>query len=158
LEPAIGALLLFLTNYLSILLAGGGVLTLLGLSRATTVEIGKRARRNAFVAIGVGVLIVAIPLAFTSVRVIETARTQRQAKTVIETWVDETAFEIREIDTDFLSRRVDVIISGSGETPPSFPELVTDLETTLNSPIEAKLEIISSQTLTHPEPVSEPPD
>jgi len=66
---SMGALLLFMTNFLSILLAGGGVLALLGLSRAATIVIEGSARRNAFIAIAIGVLIVTVPLAATGVKV-----------------------------------------------------------------------------------------
>jgi len=63
LASAEGAFLLFITNFLSILLAGGGVLMVLGLGRAATHEVKGTARRIAFIAIALGVLIVAVPLA-----------------------------------------------------------------------------------------------
>ena len=53
-DDAAGALLLFVTNFLSILLAGGAVLAILGLSRAANARIAGPARRNAYLAIGVG--------------------------------------------------------------------------------------------------------
>ena len=43
---AFGAFLLFLTNFLSILLAGGGTLALLGFSAASTRELARDARRR----------------------------------------------------------------------------------------------------------------
>ncbi|MCP4428603.1 MAG: DUF389 domain-containing protein, partial [Chloroflexi bacterium] len=67
-SASIGGLLLFITNYLSILLAGGGVLALLGLGQAATVRVTGTARRNAYIAIAVAVLIVAIPLLATGAR------------------------------------------------------------------------------------------
>ena len=61
-----GAMLLFLTNFFSILLAGGSVLALLGLGAAATSTIQGRRRRIAFLIIALGVLLVSLPLAATS--------------------------------------------------------------------------------------------
>ena len=56
-----GAFLLFLTNLLSILLAGGGVLALLGLSAVAVKGLKPYARRSAFVVIAIGIALIAIP-------------------------------------------------------------------------------------------------
>ncbi len=64
-DDASGALLLFVTNFLSILLAGGAVLAILGLSRAANASIVGPARRNAYVAIALATLVVCVPLATT---------------------------------------------------------------------------------------------
>jgi uncharacterized hydrophobic protein (TIGR00271 family) len=157
-DAAGGALLLFLTNYLSILLAGSGVLALLGLGRAATSDISKAARRRVYAAITVGVLIVTVPLAFTSYRLITQAQMKRQVGVALEAWVAETAFAVRAIEIEFFSERIDVTVSGSEESAPSFPQLVTNLETTLGTPVTVRLDIIPAQTLTHPEPVSNAPD
>jgi uncharacterized membrane protein len=81
---ATGSLLLFITNYLSILLAGGGVLALLGLGQAATTRVTGTARRNAYIVIGVAVLIVAIPLAATGARLAGQTIEQIQTRTIVE--------------------------------------------------------------------------
>ena len=62
-SAAWGAMLLFLTNFFSILLAGGGVLALLGLGAASTQNLQGHARRRAFIIIGLGLLLITIALA-----------------------------------------------------------------------------------------------
>ena len=97
LAAAEGAFLLFLTNFLSILLAGGGVLALLGLGRAATKHINGAARRNAFIAIGLGILIVTVPLAMTGARIAADTRAQLDSKEVVGTWLARTDYRIRDI-------------------------------------------------------------
>ena len=63
-----GRCLLFLANALAILLAGGGLLVVLGLSAARTGQLAGHARRNAFLAISVAIIVVAVPLATTGTR------------------------------------------------------------------------------------------
>jgi uncharacterized hydrophobic protein (TIGR00271 family) len=97
LVAASGALLLFITNFLSILLAGGGVLALLGLHRAATVEVKGTARRNAFIVVVLGVLIVMVPLAMTGARIAADAKVELQSKEVVGAWINETGFKIHSL-------------------------------------------------------------
>jgi len=68
-DAAGGAFLLFLTNFLSILLAGGSVPALLGLSRASMIKNTGKVRPNAFIVIIAGVLVVMVPLWITGARI-----------------------------------------------------------------------------------------
>jgi uncharacterized membrane protein len=90
-----GAFLLFLTNFLSILLAGGGVLALLGLNRAAMNEIKGSARRNAFLPIFIAVLLVTVPLGVTSQRIAEEAHTEGVSKAITEQWVANAEYEVQ---------------------------------------------------------------
>jgi uncharacterized hydrophobic protein (TIGR00271 family) len=94
LAAAEGAFLLFITNFLSILLAGGGVLMLLGLGRAATHEVKGTARRNAFIAIGLGVLIVTVPLSMTGMRIATDTRAQLVSTEVVGAWLAKTDYKI----------------------------------------------------------------
>ena len=153
-----GALLLFLTNYFSILLAGSGMLALLGLGKASMPEASKATRRKAYVAIAIGVLIVTIPLTITSGRLVSQSQMQRRAKAAIETWAAETRFDIMEIEIDFVSERIDITVSGAEISQPSFSELVNDLETAHGGPVDIRLEIIPSQLQMHSGTVEEVSD
>ena len=64
-----GAMLLFMTNFFSIILAGGGVLALLGLGAAATQNLQGHARRNAFIIVALGLVLVTLSLGSTSIRV-----------------------------------------------------------------------------------------
>ena len=87
---ASGAMLLFVTNFLSILLAGGGVLALLGLSAAATAELKRDERRWAFFYVAIGVILIALPLGATSLRVYEENRTERATRRLAEEWIEDT--------------------------------------------------------------------
>ena len=147
LAAAEGAFLLFVTNFLSILLAGGGVLLVLGLGRAATHEIKGTARRNAFIAIALGVLIVAVPLAMTGVRIATDTRTQLQSNEVVSGWIAGTTYKIRDIQAT--GDQINVIIIGSG-APPAFSDLVTALNGKLQRPVKVNLDVIPSTSMTYP--------
>ncbi len=134
-----GAFLLFLTNFLSILLAGGGVLALLGLSRAAMVEIKGTARRNAFLVIIVSVLLVLGPLWLTGSRLSADARTEDVTRAMAARWTAGTDYDVRQVSAN--QDNVTVIIAGRG-TPPSFTELEAGLETALRRPVIVMLEIV----------------
>jgi uncharacterized hydrophobic protein (TIGR00271 family) len=141
-DAAYGALLLFVTNFLSILLAGGGVLALLGLGQAATKGLTGNARRNAFIAITIGVLAVTAPLAATGIKIRREAALQLTTRTVVTAWLADTEFDIRGIRVS--GNMVDVLITGPGESPLS-TELVAQLSGALDRPVELNLEIVPSQ-------------
>jgi uncharacterized hydrophobic protein (TIGR00271 family) len=147
LAAAEGAFLLFVTNFLSILLAGGGVLMLLGLGRAATHEVKGTARRNAFIAIVLGVLIVSVPLAITGVRIATDTKTQLQSNEVVSGWIVGTTYKIRDIQA--AGDQINVIIIGSGE-PPAFADLVAGLTGRLHHPVKVNLDVIPSTSMTYP--------
>lgn len=146
-NAAIGAMLLFVTNVLAILLAGGGVLALLGLSRASTVDLQGSARRNAFVAIFIGVFIVAIPLTLSGRQVVREALAQILITQTAEEWLAGTEFELRGVRV--VGDEVYLTISGPGEPPP-FDELVASLEKSIGSSATIELESVASQKQIHP--------
>ncbi|MCB0167422.1 MAG: DUF389 domain-containing protein [Anaerolineae bacterium] len=147
-DAAMGSLLLFMTNYLSILLAGGGVLAFLGLSRAATIEIRGPARRNAFMAIALGTLLVAIPLAATGFKVARDSLAQVQVKNVTENWIGNTEFNLRGLRVN--GSNVELLITGPEELP-DFSELVTNLEAIFDHPVEVNVEVVRSEQLHYSE-------
>ena len=147
-DDAWGALLLFLTNFISILLAGGGTLALLGLSAASTEELKTTARRKAFSYIALGVVIVAIPLGLTSYRVAQESRAEVYARRFTQQWLAQTDFEVNKVDAH--GNQLEIIITGSGELPP-LPDLGTDLQAAVDSGIQVKLNVVPSQLLLYPE-------
>lgn len=138
-----GALLLFVTNFLSILLAGGGTLALLGLAAAATKELRTEARRRAFTWIAIGVVIVAIPLTATSFRVLQESLTELTTKRLAQQWVDPSDYEVTRVEAN--GNQVELIINGSGEPPP-VSELESSLGSSLNRLIELKLITLPSET------------
>jgi uncharacterized hydrophobic protein (TIGR00271 family) len=144
LVAAWGAMLLFLTNFLSILLAGGGVFALLGLSAASTKELTGTARRTAFIYIAIGVAVVTIPLAATTIKVTNESIAEYQARRFAQQWLAESGFELNQVKAD--GNQITIIINGSGEPPP-LPSLGKKLD-----PHQVELKIVPSQILFYPEP------
>lgn len=143
-----GALLLFVTNFLSILLAGGVVLGILGLNRAAQVEIKGRARRRAFAVVLAAILIVAVPLAVTGQRVTREAYTELRAQRVAEEWTTGSGFRVRIVKAN--GDTVYIAVAGNGEAPP-FAELVSAVEASVGRPLDISLELLPSQLLSDAE-------
>jgi uncharacterized hydrophobic protein (TIGR00271 family) len=146
---ATGAMLLFLTNFLSILLAGGGVLALLGLSAASTKELTGTARRKAFIYIAIGALLVAIPLAATSIRVATETTAELQTQRFVQLWLDQTDFRVTKVEAD--GRNLNVLINGSGDLP-AVDELGANLQSAIGPKVNMKMRVVPSETLLYPEP------
>jgi uncharacterized membrane protein len=141
-NAALGAMLLFLTNFLAILLAGGGVLMLLGLSTATMKEFGREARRRAFILIAIGVLLIIVPLWGASKRVFEQNLIRRVTIQLAEEWIGGSGFRLSQVDVR--GDQVDMVIYGSGERP-RLSELGDELGASLDQPVDMKLVVLPSE-------------
>ena len=143
-DAAMGALLLFVTNFLSIILAGGAVLALLGLNKAAMVKIKGSARRNAFIMVGVAVILVMLPLIATGQKITRESITEIQSQHAAAEWAADTDYTIRIVQAS--GDTVYIAIIGHGEPPP-FTDLVTAVQESVGRPVEVKLEIVPSQLL-----------
>lgn len=114
LKAALGASLLFVTNLLSILLAGGAVFALLGLGQAAVEsrDLSQRAERRVYTYIAMGVLLVAIPLSLTTFRVAKDSSTQLQARQLALEWIDSS--EIEHVLNQVTSNDGDLLIELNG--------------------------------------------
>jgi uncharacterized hydrophobic protein (TIGR00271 family) len=134
-----GAMLLFLTNLLSILLAGGGVLALLGLGAAATQDLHGHRRRNAFLVIALGVLLVSLPLAATSIRLTRETLTEYGTIQVVREWLAQSGYEPERIDAH--GGVVRLGIWGEGDLPP-LSDLEAAIESRTRRPGIVKLRIV----------------
>jgi len=134
-----GAMLLFLTNFFAILLAGGLVFMLSGLGRLATDNGQTRMRRGAFALIIVATLLVAIPLSLTAYRTVIAALESREATTVTEQWLEGTTQQVVAVNVN--DRLVIVSVEGSGELRP-LKELADGLATDLKHPVVVHLRTI----------------
>lgn len=114
-SAAWGASLLFLTNLLSILLAGGLVFALLSLGSASVSDqdITKAAQRKAYRYIAIGILLVAIPLGLTTFRVTRDSVWQNKAQSVVETWLTESGNDQELKSVEVFGSTMDITLSGS---------------------------------------------
>lgn len=149
---ASGSLLLFITNFLSILLAGGLTLIVLGLSVASTLDMKTSIRRKAFIGIVIGTLFVAVPLSISSFRVAQESRLEHHAQVIAQKWLGQSNFEL--IKLDARKDRLKMVITGSGATPP-----LSDFGEALRGEIEKdtniRLKVISSQLEYYPQKIAE---
>jgi uncharacterized hydrophobic protein (TIGR00271 family) len=147
LAEAAGASLLFVTNFLSILLAGGAVLAILGLSRAANAQIRGPARRNAYLAIGAATLLVCVPLFATGRQATLNFIAQQQSAVVVDAWVTGTGFTNSSVLYE--DGTVRVIIEGTGKAP-AFTGLVDGLRAKLGKPVAVSLKILPAEELVSP--------
>jgi uncharacterized hydrophobic protein (TIGR00271 family) len=143
-EAATGALLLFVTNFLAIILAGGAVLGILGLNRAAQIEVKGTARRKAFALVIAAVLLVAIPLLITGRQATRDAYTELQTQQAAEEWVAGSGYRVRQVRA--AGDSVYIIAVGNGESPP-FEGLVTAIEESVGRSLVVDLELLPSRII-----------
>jgi uncharacterized membrane protein len=141
-EAAGGALLLFLTNFLAILLAGGTVFLLSGLGRLAISDELARTRRNAFIVVIAATLLVAIPLSITSYQVVTAALENRAAVGDTESWLADTTYKVVSVAVD--DDQVVVTVEGDGSLR-RLRLLANQLAQTLKRPVSVNLRVVPSQ-------------
>jgi len=148
-DMASGAFLLFLTNFLSIIVAGSVVLHLLGLSNVVTKKIqDQKARHNTFVVIGVGMVFVTLFLILTTKQIVISATTNDEVQEVVELWTSENSYRLASLK--MTQDRVDIAVTGEGEIV-NFDTLVKNIQTVTNDDVIITLDAIQSQLHRHPQ-------
>jgi uncharacterized hydrophobic protein (TIGR00271 family) len=141
-EPAAGAFMLFLTNFLAILLAGGITFMLGGLGRLAITDQNQRMRRNAFILIVVATLLVAIPLSATTYQSITGSLENRAATQDVNAWLAGTPHQV--VSVNVRDRLVVATIEGAGDLHP-LRDLANRLAATLRRPVVVNLRVVPSQ-------------
>jgi uncharacterized hydrophobic protein (TIGR00271 family) len=137
-----GAMLLFATNFLSILLAGSAVLALLGLHKAAAKDLAPNRRRNTYVLIALAVILVLIPLTTTSVSIFQERMLARETTRLAYEWLVDTDYGVRRVDVD--EDEVVLEISGSGDRP-ELSELGKRLNALRAQPTNVRLIVTPSE-------------
>lgn len=141
-QAAGGAMLLFLTNFLSILLAGGGMLALLGLRTAKAEKLQPGARRRAFIFVAIGILLVAIPLGASTMKVFEQSQTKQATIQLAQEWMIDTDYDISRVDVT--EEQIVLVIYGSGDRP-ELVDLGSQLSAALDQPVDLQLVVLPSE-------------
>lgn len=141
-EAALGALLLFSTNFFAILLAGGGTFALLGLTTAATKTLNPVTRRRAYFFITLAVILIAIPLGATSLRIFVNNTVKQEATRLTEEWMHGTDYVIHQIEVS--GNQVNLSIYGSGDRL-ALSELGEKLNGSLDDPVKINLVVIPSE-------------
>jgi uncharacterized membrane protein len=142
-----GALLLFTTNFVAILLAGGLVLWFSGLNEVGEAGGRHRFRRGGFALISIATLLVAIPLAATAGKVLADARETITARTQTLAWLRGSSLDLLSVAVN--GDVVATVVSGAN-APPDPQVLATRLATELGRPVVVDLHIVHADDLTVP--------
>jgi uncharacterized membrane protein len=142
LDAAGGAMLLFLTNYLAILLAGGLVLLVLGLGKLEGARSSGQVRRKGLALFVAGILLVTIPLTLSTLQAVERTVENQKATAVVEEWLEGTSYQLLTVSVG--DQIVIATIEGSGETL-SVQELANRLGAALNRRVLLNLRTLPAQ-------------
>ncbi len=144
-----GALLLFLTNFLSILLAGGAVFALLGLGAAANANVSDVNKREAYGIIGIGVLLVAIPLSMTTVKVYRDSTAQAQVTEITNEWAGQYPSDLVIRSVLVSGDQVEILITGS-EQPSTIDDLASQVRSEVEQVASIDLRFFPSRDYRHP--------
>lgn len=137
-----GALLLFMTNFFAILLAGGLVFVLLGLGKIALEKTQVQLRYRSFVLISLGTLLVTIPLFLTGYRSVIDAINTNKATAVVQEWLQGTTDQIVAVSVN--GQLIAVSVEGIDQLK-STDELAIELEKTLQHPVTVTLRVIPTK-------------
>jgi uncharacterized hydrophobic protein (TIGR00271 family) len=153
-----GAFILFLTNFLAILLAGGAVLWISGVSvhRVGTGE--DINRKRAFQVAVLATIIVAILLGFNGYRTLEQDRDSALAQKTVDSWLEGTSYSVTRLSLNYHPEDIMVsgpahavvTVAGTGELP-AIDELSQSMEETLGYPVTIELRVLPQQIRYFPE-------
>jgi uncharacterized hydrophobic protein (TIGR00271 family) len=131
-----GAFLLFLTNFLSILLAGGAVLALLGLNRVALKDLERKTRRNSYFIVAIVIALVVIPLGTSTLRIYQQRVIGKETIQLAYHWIADTDYDISRVNVN--EDEVILEIRGSGDRP-ELSELGDQLNALHDQPINLRL-------------------
>lgn len=112
---AAGAFLLFLTNYFGILVMCLVVFWAVGLSKKSRTKKSARERMVWYVAVLICTIIVAIPLAMTSVDMAKANDHEQKAQKIAQEWLSGSDYSLN--DVKLKNNTLTVTIAGDGRTP-----------------------------------------
>jgi uncharacterized hydrophobic protein (TIGR00271 family) len=141
-DAAMGALVLFLTNYLAILFAGGITFWLLGMWRSAPNREQKRVRQMGLALFIAGIVLISIPLALTSSQaIIYTLETGYATENVRE-WLEGSSYRL--LSVSVTDQRTTVTVEGGGGLRPA-RELANRLAETLGRPVQVTIRTVPAE-------------
>jgi uncharacterized hydrophobic protein (TIGR00271 family) len=141
-----GAFLLFLTNFVMIVLAASLVFVLTGFALIAKLKENQEKMKTIIITVVLGALVVMVPLAFTSEGILTSASRQSTARDVTELWLgDQEGLELNKVEVK--GSDVVIIVTGEGDVP-SISVLNGNLSESFGTPTIAVVEFFPSQHLT----------
>jgi uncharacterized hydrophobic protein (TIGR00271 family) len=146
-DDAIGAFLLFLTNFVSIILASVFVFFLTGFSPVRRFIDQRSDVINVLGTVIVGALLIMVPLGLTGASIINTATNQQKVQQEAEAWIAGSAgLELGTVGLD--GSEVAINVSGTGALP-SVQDLENSLSESLGKPITVEVEYFETVRITY---------
>jgi uncharacterized hydrophobic protein (TIGR00271 family) len=145
-DDALGALILFLTNFVSIVLAAAGVFVVAGFAESANL----RARSGSILAtlspFAALAFVVLVPLVFTAEGIVASATQQKDSQAVVDDWIGEDS-RLRVDRVEVEGGEVAVQVTGSGKIPPP-GDLQQELSDELGTPVTVVIEFTPSVEIT----------
>jgi uncharacterized hydrophobic protein (TIGR00271 family) len=141
-SAAMGSLLLFMTNFLAILFAGGVVLVIIGLGKSAASNEQLRFRRRGLILFVVCLLLIAIPLSLTAYQNITSIEDNNTATVTVQNWLQGTSYQGDTVSVN--GRVVSVTVDGTGQLKP-LQQLANQLARALRRPILLNLRTVPAQ-------------
>jgi uncharacterized hydrophobic protein (TIGR00271 family) len=113
-----GSLLLFISNEVAILITGSLVFVLMGFRRAALAPFDPRARRRALTLASTALVLISIPLAISSQRLITANRIALGTTALVRQWLGDSGYRLLSVDAETADGSVKVLVAGSGDLPP----------------------------------------
>ena len=135
-------MLLFMTNFLAILFAGGLVFLISGLGRLSMGKAEEHVRVAAFALIIAAGVLITIPLAFTSYTTVSDANDTRKATQVVRDWLGATPARIVSLQVHGSS--VSVTVAGQVESL-NTRQLANNLAAMLGRPLQVDLRAVPAR-------------
>lgn len=141
-DAALGALLLFTTNFLAILLAGGITFWVVGLRRLVNTDAQRKIQRAGLALFLMGILIVTIPLSLTTYQSIVLATENQKASSAVTSWFAGSNYQVLGVKVN--GQDVVVTVEGIGELQPA-QSLANQIARTLGRPVVMTLRAVPIQ-------------
>jgi uncharacterized hydrophobic protein (TIGR00271 family) len=117
-DLASGSLLLFATNYFAILLTGSLIFGLIGFSEAALIERSVKTKRKAIAIALIALMFIAVPLTYTSYKVIVNNVLTVRVYEASDLWLAESGYRLISVNTETADNSIYMVLLGEGELPP----------------------------------------
>lgn len=151
-EDAFGALLLFVTNFLAIILAGSVVFWLSGANALALSEEQAAARKRGYMVAIVSSIIIMVLLGATSINAMRNSKQTATAQTAVEEWLADSDYDLLDVVVKYPAVAVDV--AGSGDLAP-VEELAQELNSRMGPQLIVVVNKLSREKEAFPETVPE---
>jgi len=140
-DLALGSTLLFVTNYLAILLTGSLVFGLMGFPREAFAGRSTRSRRVALAVVTLMFVLVMVPLGWSSLTIYIKWTVESKAAAAATNWVDGTGYRFISATSD--DNQLTIVLAGTG-TVPDRDVLEQSLRGTATSGLPVRVELVES--------------